>query len=450
MEVLGLALAVGTLVALVVGLVWLGGRLQALTQAQAARAEALDKLDATLRAELQTNRSEQAAALDRVAATLKTDLQGQLLAFGQQLGQLQNALSTASKEAREAQALQLKDLVEGQRHQFGRMTDELTRVGQTIAEQLKDIRQSSEQKLEQMRQTVDEKLHATLEQRLGESFKLVSDRLEQVHKGLGEMQSLASGVSDLKNVLANVKTRGTFGETQLEALLEQLLTPDQYALQQAVVPTAAEKVDAAIRLPGAGSGATLWLPVDAKFPLVEYEALVNALAAGDVALADYHRAQLLKAIRTQAKDIQRKYVQPPHTTDFALLFLPIEGLFAEVLREPGLFQELQAVHKVVLTGPTTLSALLSSLRMGFRTLAIEKRSAEVWKVLGAVKAEFGKFGDLLTSAKKKLEGATKDLEQLEGTRSRAIQRQLREVEALPEATALPPGVLPTEGLFDEG
>lgn len=447
-----------TLVAVLGGLLWLGGRIRALQAELAARKDALEKLTETIRQEFHTTREaqardardarmEQGESLTRVATGLKTDLQTQLTAFSQQLEQFRQTLTDANKDSREAQAQSLKELTENQRFQFGRMAEELGKLTTTIADQLKNIRESSEQKLEKMRETVDEKLQSTLEKRLGESFKQVSERLEQVHLGLGEMKHLATGVSDLKNVLANVKARGTFGEMRLEALLEQLMTADQYSLQQAVVPGSRELVDAAIKLPGSREG-VVWLPIDAKFPLVEYEKLVNAAAEGNEAEVSFYRTELLKTLRGFAKSIHQKYIQPPHTTDFALLFLPVEGLFSEALREPGLLQELQQVHKVVLTGPTTLSAILHSLQMGFRTLAIEKRSSEVWEVLKSVKAEFENFGVILTKAKGKLESATKDLEHLEGTRTRAINRKLRGVEFLPEET--PAGLLPTPDLFDEG
>ena len=311
----------------------------------------------------------------------------------------------------------------------------LQEIRNTLAQQLQELQSSNEGKLELMRQTVDEKLHATLEQRLGASFKLVSDRLEQVHKGLGEMQSLASGVGDLKRVLSNVKTRGGWGEVQLEAILEQFFTPEQFARQASVKPGGVEKVDCAIRLPGrAGQGAAndapVWLPIDAKFPMEDYERLLDAQERADLEAIKIAGSQLERAVRTQAKSIADKYIAPPHTTDFALLFLANEGLYAEVVRRPGLVDALQREQRVVLAGPTTLAALLNSLQMGFRTLAIEQRSSEVWQILGAVKTEFGKFGDVLDGVKKKLEQASNSIHDA-GVRSRAIERKLRGVEALP-------------------
>lgn len=327
----------------------------------------------------------------------------------------------------------------------------LADVRATLEQKLKDIEANNAAKLEEMRRTVDEKLHATLEQRLGESFKLVSDRLEQVHRGLGEMQTLAAGVGDLKRVLTNVKTRGTWGEVQLEAMLEQLLTPDQYAKNVATIPGRSERVEFAIRLPGrhdagrgssAGAGhgdayggdAPVWLPIDAKFPREDYERLILAQERADpIAVEDAARA-LDARVRIEAKTIAEKYVSPPHTTDFGLLYLPTEGLYAEVLRRPGLTDALQREYRITVAGPTTLTALLNSLQMGFRTLAIEQRSSEVWQVLGAVKTEFGKFGDVLARTKAQLQTVTRTIEAAE-VRTRSMSRKLRDVEALPGEAA---------------
>jgi DNA recombination protein RmuC len=302
---------------------------------------------------------------------------------------------------------------------------------QAIEARLAAIQTDSGQKLELMRQTVDEKLHNTLEQRLGESFQRVSEQLDRVHAGLGEMQTLASGVGDLKRVLTNVKVRGTWGEVQLDNLLEQILTAGQYEKNVATRPNSAERVEFAIKLPGRDAAGTLvWLPIDAKFPLEDYQKLIEAQERGDMgALEDAGRA-LENRVRDEAKTIRDKYIEAPHTTDFALLFLPIEGLYAEVIRRPGLFDALQRDYRVTLTGPTTLTAILNSLQMGFRTLAIERRSSEVWQVLGAVKTEFGKFGDVLARTKKKLDEASRTIEQAE-VRTRAIDRSLRKVESLP-------------------
>jgi DNA recombination protein RmuC len=338
----------------------------------------------------------------------------QIDAFRLQLGALQQGLTQQSLAAREAQDASL-----------ARLTD-------TIREQLQAIRQDNEKKLEQMRATVDEKLHATLEQRLGESFKQVAERLEQVHKGLGEMQNLARDVGSLNRVLTNVKTRGVFGEVQLAGLLEQVFTPEQYATNVATLPGSAERVEFAIKLPGQrDDGQPLWLPIDAKFPREDYERLLDAQERADAPAAETAGKAIESRLRLEARTIREKYIAPPHTTDFGILFVPTEGLYAEALRRPGLLESLQREHKVMLCGPTTLLATLTSLQMGFRTLALEKRSAEVWEVLGAVKTEFGKFGEVLAKAKKKLEEAGNTLDAAE-VRTRAMTRKLKGVEALPD------------------
>ena len=310
------------------------------------------------------------------------------------------------------------------------LDERFERLRQGVEGRLAAIQADNARKLEEMRQTVDEKLHATLEQRLGESFKLVSDRLEQVHRGLGEMQTLAAGVGDLKRVLTNVKTRGTWGEVQLAALLEQILTAEQFAANVATLPGSSERVDFAIRLPGKGDAATVWLPIDAKFPVEDYQRLLEAQERGDPLAVEEAARGIDARLRGEARSIREKYVSPPHTTDFALLYLPIEGLYAEALRRPGLAEALQRDFRVSLAGPTTLAALLNSLQMGFRTLAIEQRSAEVWAVLGAVKTEFGKFGESLAHTRKKLEEASNSISKAE-TRTRQLSRKLKEVEALP-------------------
>ncbi|HZX32290.1 MAG TPA: DNA recombination protein RmuC [Rhodocyclaceae bacterium] len=314
------------------------------------------------------------------------------------------------------------------------MDERFERLKAGVEGRLGAIQADNATKLEEMRRTVDEKLHATLEQRLGESFKLVSERLEQVHRGLGEMQTLAAGVGDLKRVLTNVKTRGTWGEVQLANLLEQVLTADQYGCNVAVRPDSQERVDFAIRLPGKDDGALVWLPIDAKFPIEDYQRLIEAQETGDVAAAEEASRAVEIRLKAEAKSIREKYVQPPHTTDFAILYLPIEGLYAEALRRPGLAEALQRDWRVSLAGPTTLAAMLNSLQMGFRTLAIEQRSAEVWAVLGAVKTEFGKFGEALAHTRKKLEEASSSIGKAE-TRTRVLSRKLKEVEALPVSDA---------------
>jgi DNA recombination protein RmuC len=297
---------------------------------------------------------------------------------------------------------------------------------------MKSLQEGNEKKLEQMRETVDEKLQSTLEKRLSESFKQVSDRLEAVHKGLGEMQNLATGVGDLKRVLTNVKSRGTWAEVQLGSLLEEVLTPDQFGRNVKPKPRSDKIVEYAVKLPGKDDeGSTVWLPIDSKFPQEDYQRLQEASDRADKAAVDEARKGLLRAIEVAAKDISSKYLSPPHTTDFGILFLPTEGLYAEVLREPGLVESMQTKHRIVLAGPTTLTAILSSLRMGFRTLAIEKRSSEVWKVLAEVKTEFGKFGAVFQKVQDQLQRASKTIDEEVGQRTRVMESKLRKVETLP-------------------
>ncbi len=310
------------------------------------------------------------------------------------------------------------------------LRDELRAARTEQAEQQRHFRDEMTRQLDTIRATVDEKLQATLEQRLGESFKQVSDRLEAVHRGLGEMQSLATGVGELKRMLGNVKTRGTWGEVQLGAILEQVLTPDQYARNVKTREGSNDLVEFAVKLPGHSGNATVWLPLDAKFPQEDYLRLQEASERSDAEAVQLAQAALVRAVLIAAKDISSKYLDPPRTTDFAILFLPTEGLYAEVLRIPGLADQLQQECRVVPAGPTTLAALLSSLRMGFRTLAIEERASEVWRLLGAVKTEFGRFGDVLDKVKKQLETARSTLDQTD-VRTRAMQRQLRDVDQLP-------------------
>ena len=350
----------------------------------------------------------------------------------------------ANDRARLEQTLgtQIANIAGLQSGQLDRLTkaneDKLAEMRATLEAKLKELQTGNEAKLEQMRLTVDEKLHKTLETRLGESFKLVSERLEAVHKGLGDMQTLAADVGNLQKVLTNVKARGTWGEVQLENLLEQMLTADQYAKNVATKPGSSERVEFAIRLPGrSGDDQPVWLPIDAKFPREDYERLLEAEDHADPVAAEAAAKQLEIRIRDEAKKIHEKYIAPPHTTDFGLLFLPIEGLYAEVLRRPGLTDRLQREYRVTVTGPTTLAATLNSLQMGFRTLAIEKRSSEVWQVLGAVKTEFGKFGELLARTKKQLDTVSSTLGDAE-SKTRTIERKLRNVEQLsdPQARAL--------------
>jgi DNA recombination protein RmuC len=309
----------------------------------------------------------------------------------------------------------------------------LDNMRQTVEEKMKGLQEDNSQKLEQIRKTVDEKLHATLERRLGESFKLVSDRLEIVHKGLGEMQTLAAGVGDLKKVLTNVKTRGIWGEIQLGNILEQVLSPEQYALNVATCPGSSERVEYAIKLPGLNQGAgEVWLPIDAKFPQEDYLRLVEASEQGLVDQVEEAGKQLEKRIKLEARLVQEKYLDPPHTTDFGIIYLPTESLYAEVVKRPGLLASLQNNFRVMVTGPSTMMALLNSLSVGFRTLAIEKRTSEVWELLGAVKNDFSNFGDILEKTKKKLDEASNSIDTA-SRRSRSIERRLREIQELPSS-----------------
>lgn len=323
-------------------------------------------------------------------------------------------------------------------HRFGSsLQDTQEKQGHTLDRQLKSLQADNTAQLEKMRATVDEKLQATLETRLAQSFTQISERLEAVQRGLGEMQSLATGVGDLKRVLSNVKTRGIFGEAQLAALLAETLTPEQYLTNVSTVPGSTARVEFAIRLPGGTGSAEVLLPIDAKFPREDYERLLDAQELADAAGEAAARQALIRRIEAEAGDIHTKYLAPPHTTDFAILFLATESLYAEVLRQPGLFEQVQAKYQITLAGPTTLAALLNSLRMGFRTLAIEQRSSEVWQVLGAVKTEFGKFAAVLEKTRKQLDHARNTIDSA-GVRTRAIERKLRGVESLPgpEADAM--------------
>ena len=360
----------------------------------------------------------QQSLLQQSAEATRTQNQ-QIDALAQQLALLQKSLT-------DSLALQVQGLSEANARRLAEMRG-------TMETQLAQLQQSNSAKLDEMRQTVDEKLQATLQARLGESFKQVAERLEQVHKGLGEMHSLAQGVGDLKHLLTNVKTRGMFGEAQLGALLEQVLAPEQYAAQVATRPGDRNRVDFAIRLPGrSDDGAPVWLPIDAKFPNEDYERLLDAQGRADAAAAELAARALEARVKLEAKSIAEKYLEPPHTTDFAVMFLPTEGLYAEVLRRPGLMESLQRDHRVTLAGPTNLMAMLNALQMGFRTLALEKRSSEVWQVLGAVKTEFGKFGDVLDKVRNQTQTVLNTLDQAQ-TRSNVMNRALRQVNALPES-----------------
>lgn len=357
---------------------------------------------------------------------------------GLQASALREAQAGALARFNEAQEAALRRLGEGVAEQLRNLSEandrRLTEVRQTVESRLQALQADNEKKLEQMRQTVDEKLHATLEARLGESFKQVAERLEQVHRGLGDMQRLASDVGSLNRVLSNVKTRGIFGEVQLAGLLEQVFTPEQYATNVETVPGSGARVEFAIRLPGRGGegDSALWLPIDAKFPREDYERLLEAQDRADTPAVEAAAKAVEQRLRLEARTIREKYLAPPHTADFAILFVPTEGLYAEALRRPGLVESMQREHRVMLAGPTTLLATLNSLQMGFRTLALEKRSSEVWQVLGAVKTEFGKFGDVLAKTRKKLDEASNTISSVE-TRTRVMGRALKQVEAMPES-----------------
>jgi DNA recombination protein RmuC len=407
---------------------------------EAGRAELLaanERMERELRREISESSRGARTELTHTLATFQDALvkQGaeatrtqntQIDTFGQQLTLLQKTLS-------DTLSLQLQNLSESNARR-------MAEVRGTLEAQLAMLQQTNTAKLEEMRMTVDEKLQTTLETRLGESFKQVADRLEQVHKGLGEMQTLAQGVGDLQRVLTNVKTRGMFGEVQLEALLEQVLTHEQYAKQVETKPRSNQRVDFAIRFPGRTDGTPVWLPVDAKFPRDDYERLLDAQDRADPAAADIAARALEARIRTEAKSISECYLCPPQTTDFAILFLPIESLYAEVLRRPGLMDSLQRDYRVTLAGPTTLLAMLNSLHMGFRTLALEQQASEVWKVLGAVKTEFERYGSWVEKIREQVRKASDTLETAQ-TRTNQMRRALKVVEALPEAQAqalLPP------------
>lgn len=389
-----------------------------------------EKFEARLRDELLRNRDEAGKSTAQLRTELARVLQEQQKSVTDNLDRIRQQGTDSSKVQREELAAQLAQLAHSNE-------EKLEAVRQTVETKLTQLQTDNAGKLEQMRMTVDEKLQSTLETRLSESFKLVSERLERVHQGLGEMQALASGVGDLKRMLSNVKTRGTWGEMQLSALLEQVLTAEQYAKNVATKPGSGDRVEFAIRLPGQSADAqqVVWLPVDAKFPKEDYERLNSALEDGDKPAADSARKALEQRVRDEARTIKEKYIEPPHTTDFAILFLPLEGLYAEVLRVPDIVESLQRDHRVVLAGPTTLAALLNALQMGFRTLAIEKRTSEIWQVLGAVKTEFAKYNDVLQKVREKLQQATNAVEKAE-VRTRAIAKQLRNVEELPEPQAI--------------
>ena len=376
-----------------------------------------------VREELRDGREEAA----KRSHELREEVSGSLSKTAQTLSSTVGQLGNVQKQQLEGVTTQVQALIETNQQR-------LDGLRATISEQLNEMREANEKKLEEMRRTVDEKLQGTLEKRLGESFKLVSERLDAVHKGLGEMQNLATGVGDLKNVLTNVKVRGTWAEYQLEAILEQVLTPDQFDRNVATRKDSSERVEFAIRLPGRSDDPNdcVWLPIDSKFPQEDYLRLSEAANSADAEAVAQSTRELLRSITQSAKTIAEKYLNPPQTTDFAVLYLPTEGLYAEVLRQPGLVSQLQQDYRVMVSGPTTIAALLNSLRLGFRSLAIEQQASEVWQVLGAVKTEFARFGDVLAKVKKQLATASNTIENTE-RRTRAMARTLREVEQLPGA-----------------
>jgi DNA recombination protein RmuC len=418
------------LLALALILALLGGLLFAWVRAGARDQRALLELEQALARLHEDN--------GRLERELRQALDSQALASRMEsenrLGQLQTAVGAQLAQASGAGTEQLGlygRAMQEQLNEVGRSTQlALGEVRATLEGRLQALQAGNEAKLDQIRATVEEKLQTTLETRLGESFRLVSERLEQVHKGLGEMQTLAAGVGDLKRVLGNVKIRGTFGEAQLGNLLEQVLLPDQYAVNVVTRPGSNERVEFAIKLPGRSGGETVWLPVDAKFPAEDYERLQAAQEQGDPMLVEAAAQALENRIKLEARSIREKYIAPPHTTDFAILFVPSESLFAEVLRRPGLIDTLNRDRRVVIAGPTTLYAMLNTLQMGFRTLAIEQRSAEVWRLLGAVKTEFARFGEWISKVREQVQTVSKSLDGAD-TRARQMQKALRDVEALP-------------------
>ena len=394
---------------LVVNLIILISKLIKLETSLEAMEKDIDKLNRTITDEMLRNREE---------------LTGSIKIFNEMIASQMSEISSLQRNQLDIFSQQLANLTQTNEYRLDRMRD-------TIEEKLKQLQEDNSKKLDQMRATVDERLSSTLEQRLGESFRLVSERLEMVHKGLGEMQTLASGVGDLKRVLTNVKTRGTWGEIQLENILEQILAPEQYSKNVATVKDSSERVEFAVKLPGRDEKGeeAVWLPIDSKFPQEDYQRLLDAQEQGNSVKAEEAAKSMELKVKSFAKDIRDKYINPPETTDFGIMFLPTEGLYAEILRRPGLCDCLQREYRIVIAGPTTLIALLNSLQMGFRTLAIEKRSSEVWNLLGAVKTEFGKFGDILDKTQKKLQEASNTIEDA-ARRSRSIGRKLKNVQKL--------------------
>ena len=409
-------------------------------KAPAVDNSAIDRLERSQRESSRADRQELGTSLNNFQRSLVQQSAEATRTQNTQIDALAQQLALLQRSVSDTLSTQLQALGESNARRMGE-------VRATLEAQLLQLQQSNAAKLDEMRQTVDEKLQNTLETRLGESFKQVADRLEQVHKGLGEMQSLAQGVGDLQRVLTNVKTRGMFGEVQLENLLEQVLTPEQYGKQIETKPRSNQRVDFAVRFPGrSADGAPVWLPIDAKFPRDDYERLLDAHERSDAVAAEASAKALEARIRTEAKSIADSYLAPPHTTDFAILFLPIESLYAEVLRRPGLMDSLQRDYRVTLAGPTTLLAMLNSLHMGFRTLALEQQASEVWKVLGAVKTEFERYGEWVGRIREQVQKASDTLDKAD-TRTRQMRRALKVVEALPDAEAQ--ALLPLTAETDE-
>ncbi|MGF7233259.1 DNA recombination protein RmuC [Arachidicoccus sp.] len=408
--------------------------------------QAIKDSERNLKDEFVVNRKENAENAKNLREEIGRELNSFTKIFSEQLFTFQNTIEKNNKENRGEQKDSLIDFSNKQRANFSELQQNLSTQSDmtftrleamriTVEDKITQLREGNEKKLDEMRKTVDEKLNETLEKRLGESFKQVSERLEKVHEGLGQMQTLASNVGDLKKVMTNVKSRGVLGEYQLQNLLEDLLTNEQYEKNVKTKIGSGAVVEFAIRMPsGNNFEKTLWLPIDSKFPKEDYELLVEAYENSDGEKIEIYRRAFVKGIRRNAQDIREKYIDPPNTTEYGIMFLPYESLYGEVLRTPGLFEQLQRDYKITITGPTTLSALLNSLQMGFRTLAIEKRSSEVWDLLSAVKTEFGKFGDMIAKTKKKLEEASNELGNSE-RRTNAIRRKLQNVQELPQERA---------------
>lgn len=412
------------IILIVIGLIILSANLSLLFRVKKQNNDDLvQRIDELLRGELRENRTELSTILERMSQRIE-----------EKLRQINEASITEARANREEQAKSMTQFQEAFSSNVKEFKDLQKQKFDDMALRQDELIKTTELKLEKMRETVDEKLHKTLEDRLGQSFKLVSERLEAVQKGLGEMQTLANGVGDLKKVLTNVKTRGVLGEIQLGNILEQIMAPEQYTANVATKRGSPDIVEFAIKLPGReDDGNPVYLPIDAKFPQEDYLRLQAAFEDADKAAIEAETKKLVQAIKKSAKDISDKYLDPPNTTDFGILFLPVEGLYAEVVRQHDLLASLQRDYKIIVTGPTTLAAMLNSLQMGFKTLAIQKRSSEVWKVLGAVKSEFSKFGGVLDKARKKISEADKELDSLVGTRTKMIMSKLKKIEKLPAA-----------------